>query len=276
MGTTLNSLKLLDYFTIAKPELGLSQVVRQTNMNKATVLRHLKELCEYGLLEQSPTTKLYSIGPVALRLAGVREATKPVLVAAHQIMKEQAVITRESLHLSLLNGNELQNAAVEESRFHSVRVTFIPSEILPIHATASGAIMLAFGPETLKEHLKNQILPSYSDSTITDPSQILRYAQKVQTSGWAESPGAREAGVHGFSAPVFGPDQIAIGAIACAVPQSRVTPSLRTEILQSLQIASRDITVAFGGLTPAAYPKQFNETLNMLPSNAGSEMETEI
>ncbi|MGJ8529590.1 IclR family transcriptional regulator [Maritalea sp.] len=275
MGTTLNSLKLLDNFTISTPEFGLSQIVRRADLNKATALRHLKELCEYGLLEQDPATKLYSIGPACLRLAGVREATKPTLVAARQVMKKQIEIVRESMHLSLMDGEELRNVAVEESQFHSVRVNFSRAELLPLHATASGAIMLAFGPEFLKDHLKGKKLQAYTSTTITNPDQVLKYASHVKSAGWAESAGAREADVHGFSAPIFGPDQIAIGAIACVIPQNRITPTLRGAILSSIRAASQDITTIFGGLTPATFPTDFNETLNMVPGPADHEMETQ-
>ncbi len=275
MGTTLNSLKLLDYFTVSTPEFSLSQMVRRANMNKATVLRHLKELREYGLLEQDPATKFYTIGPASLRLAAVREASKPTLVAARQIMAMQTETVKESMHLSLLSGQELRNVAVKESRHHSVRVSFSRSELLPLHATASGAIMLAYGPIRLKDQLLGRELLAYSNTTITDPHQILSYVRNVESAGWAESPGAREADVHGFSAPIFGPDQMAIGAIAFAIPQNRVTPALRSEILLSIRAASHDITTIFGGIAPASFPTKFDETINMIPVQSGSELETQ-
>ena len=77
MGTITKALDLLTHFSAARPEIGLSQFVRLSGRDKATVHRHLTELEANGYLEQNPVSRAYRLGPALLRLAAVREAASP-------------------------------------------------------------------------------------------------------------------------------------------------------------------------------------------------------
>ena len=53
MGTVGKALGLLDLFTRAQPQLGLSQLARASGVNKATCHRLMTELESRGLVEQT-------------------------------------------------------------------------------------------------------------------------------------------------------------------------------------------------------------------------------
>ena len=260
MGTALNALKMLDYFSSAQPEIGLSHLARLAGLNKATALRHLRALEEFGLIEQNPMTKSYTIGPAALRLAALREIATPGLEAARQKMQAAMHEVGESLHLTLLEKNILQTTLVVETTRHSVRVSLDPSEVIPINATASGLCMLAFGPDVLLQHLADTDLPRFTDATLTDPDLIRARVAEVAKAGWANSNGSYEEGVSGYAAPIFGIDQIAIGTIAIAVPEGRATRDRLPQILVALHALSHDLTASFGGQSPDSFPTEFHPT----------------
>ena len=52
MGTTSKALSLLRLFSGSQPEIGLTELSRQSGMNKATVYRLMSDLAEYGFVEQ--------------------------------------------------------------------------------------------------------------------------------------------------------------------------------------------------------------------------------
>ncbi|UWR05458.1 IclR family transcriptional regulator (plasmid) [Ruegeria conchae] len=253
MGTALKVLKLLDSFSLQQPELGLSQIARMNQINKATALRYLTNLADYGMVEQDPQSKLYSIGTAPLRLANLREAAKPRLTAARKIMKAQVLKVHETMHMSLLKSDLLRTTLVEETQAHSVRISIGASEVLPLHATASGIVSLAFGPRNLLQHVLDGSLPIYSEHTQTNPDRLMDLVDETRRKGWCESVSGYETGVHGFAAPIFGEEQTAIGAIACVIPQPRVTSDLRSAVLDALSIASKEITSVYGGQFPATY-----------------------
>lgn len=257
MGTALNALKLLEYFSYSRPEIGLSQFARLSGANKATTLRHLRALEEFGLIEQNPMSKSYMIGPAALRLAALREIAKPGLDGARTQMRAAMQSVGESLHLSLLEKETLKTALVVETMQHSVRVSLDPTEIIPFNATASGLCMLAFGPEFLSQRLDDGDLPRFTETTVIDPDQIRNQVERIKQTGWSSSNGSFETGVHGFATPVFGIDKLAIGTVAFAVPENRAVPALLPEILTSLHTLSLDLTANFGGQMPESFPTAF-------------------
>ena len=77
MSSATKTLELLAYFSTARPEIGLSQLYKLAQRDKATTYRHLQALEETGFVEQNPMTKQYRLGPAILQLAQTREATVP-------------------------------------------------------------------------------------------------------------------------------------------------------------------------------------------------------
>ncbi|WP_051927510.1 IclR family transcriptional regulator [Ruegeria halocynthiae] len=257
MGTAQNALKLLDLFSITQPEIGLSQIARLTGTNKATALRHLRALEASGLIEQNPATKSYAIGPAALRLAALRKIAVPGLEGARLRMQVAMHEVGESLHLSFLENGALKTALLVETTQHSVRVSLDPSAIIPINATASGLSILSFGPASLLQQLDQDNLPSYTEQTIIDPNTLQKRIKQTLQRGWSDISSGYELGVHGFAAPVFGIDRVAIGTIAFAVPENRATDAGRPALLQALHTLSGDLTAEFGGQNPEDFPTQF-------------------
>ncbi|WP_299666420.1 IclR family transcriptional regulator [uncultured Ruegeria sp.] len=258
MGTALKALQMLDLFSNSRPEIGLSQFARLSGHNKATVLRHLRALEEFGLVEQNPHSKTYAVGPAALRLASLREIARPNIESARQKMHEAMQKTGESLHLSLLEKGVLQTALVVETTKHSVRVSLNPGEAIPLNATASGMCILGYGPAELLEQIGKQPQHKFTETTLTDPDQILARVADVRDAGWACSKGSYEDGVFGFATPFFGIDQVAIGTIAVAIPETRATDDRRPAVLTELSSLSRDLTAIFGGQAPDSFPTAFH------------------
>ncbi|SLN72647.1 Acetate operon repressor [Falsiruegeria litorea R37] len=258
MGTALNALKLLDFFSASRPEIGLSQLARLARANKATVLRHLRSLEEFGLIEQNPLTKYYAIGPAAIRLAALREAANPRLDAARLRMQTAMQEVGESLHLSFLEKDILQTALVVETTKHTVRVSLDPTEVMPINATASGLSMLCYGPPTLMTQVNSGELQNFTKETLTDPDQIRAQVETIRNRGWSNSNGSYEMGVHGFAAPIFGIDRVAIGTVAFAMPENRASDDRVPVILAALHTLAKDLTAIFGGQVPEAFPPEFH------------------
>nr|WP_170760785.1 IclR family transcriptional regulator C-terminal domain-containing protein [Ruegeria lacuscaerulensis] len=107
----------------------------------------------------------------------------------------------ESLHLSLLEKDSLLTALVVETTCHNVRVSLDPSEIPPIDATASGLCVLSFGLPYLLDPLAQEEHTRYTNTTLTDPTEIKELVATVSQTGWANSNGSYENGVYGYAAP---------------------------------------------------------------------------
>ncbi len=250
MGTIGKALTLLNHFSLARPEIGLSEFARLSGRDKATVLRHLAELADCGFLEQDARTRRYRLGPAVLRLAALRERATPVQAAVAPIVEGLSAQIGELAHVSLLQGDALAPLAHADARVHGVRVNYDPAEMLPLHATASGLAVLAFGPEALRTRALNGPLPAFTGATVTDAAGLAAMIDETRRRGHALSDGLFEAEVFSLAAPLFGEDGRVAGAVAVAMPRVRAEGRSPDDIVAALHDSATSLTAALGGAAP--------------------------
>ena len=250
MGTITKALNLLNFFSISRPEIGLTEFRRLSRQDKTTVHRHLTELAENGLLEQNPDTRRYRLGPAILRLAAVRERIFPARQAVAPIVNSLSEELGELVHVSLLQGDSLSPLCYRDASIHGTRVFFDEAEMLPPHATSSGHAVLAFGPNDLLERVLAEPLTRFTKFTVTDADQLRREVQAVSRTGIAKLAQRFETEVSSIAVPIFDAKPDACGALAVATPTSRLTATLQQHIISSLKRGSRSVSSALGGAVP--------------------------
>jgi len=250
MSTVDKALDLLNLFTETAPEVGLSDLARRAGRDKATVYRAISALERHGLVEQDKRTRLYHLGPALLRLSNVREAAFPVERVARAIVERLAEASNETAHLTHIEPGGLATICYVEASTHGTRVHIEPSELLPLHATASGLAYLAF---TDAEHVDEALadaMKRYTDLTLTDPARIRDALPAIRARGYATADQAFEREVFGIAAPVFNRSGDVCGAVAVATPTSRMTGALEQRIASAARNAAMEVTKAWGGRPP--------------------------
>jgi DNA-binding IclR family transcriptional regulator len=254
MGTVTKALSLLGLFTQIRPEIGLSDLTRLSGMNKATTHRLLRELQAQGFVEQVGPERAYRLGPEVLRLAALREATVPILSVSREVLDRLSAATGETAHISLVQGTKLNALGHAYSPRYATRVMMDDTEVLSFHATGSGLAVLAWAEPALIDTVLAEPLHAFTPETETSAPAIRARLDQIRANGMAESIGGYEADVHSYAAPVFGPDQRPIGALAVAAPVSRMTETLKQTIRAELAAGARDMTQRIGGLYPPSFP----------------------
>jgi DNA-binding IclR family transcriptional regulator len=239
MGTVGKALDLLDLFTRAEPQLGLSQLARASGLNKATCHRLLTELESRGLLEQVGPAREYRLGPAVLRLSALREAAVPTREAAMPVLRRLAESTGETAHLSHLVAGRLQTLAFAYAARGGVKVMMEDADFLPFHATASGAAVLAF-----------LAAPGPVIAAAPDPAALAARVAATRESGYAETLSTFEKDVHSFAVPLFDASGTCSGALAIAAAAPRMTPALHIAVTRDLTRAGADLTGLWGGQVP--------------------------
>ncbi|TIT55228.1 MAG: IclR family transcriptional regulator, partial [Mesorhizobium sp.] len=134
MSTVGKAISLLELFTVAEPELGLSDLARRSGFDKATTRRLLVALTGHGLVEQDAATRHYRLGAGLSRLARIREARFPFLQTAVPLVRDLASATAETVHLSEYGIDRLVTVHVEHpARANRVNVDI--GQLLPLHST---------------------------------------------------------------------------------------------------------------------------------------------
>lgn len=250
MGTISKALGLLDLFSSDKAEIGLSDFVRLSKRDKATVHRYLTELAENGFLEQNTESRAYRLGPAVLRLSALRESLFPVRKLLQPLVIELSETVGELTHASLLQHEEMSPLVHADPRMHGIQVHFDIAEMLPLHATSSGMAVLAFCPDATIRKLVAGPLKKHTEATVSEPSQLLDLIESIRKYGLCTLTNAFEDGVSSVGAPLFGQGPYAIGALAVAVPTTRATPSGMREIAESVSRYARQASIALGATIP--------------------------
>lgn len=253
MSSTVNkALSLLGFFTEAAPELGLSEVSRLAEIDKATAYRLLKSLAAHGLLEQHRLTRLYRLGAGVLHLARIREAAFPVLTAVQPLLELLSATTGETAHASLYSNGRLTTIGTVESKKGS-RVSLRAAETLPMHATASGIAFLSYArDETVAGSLAGK-LKAYTRHTCTNRDDLHRLIETARKAGFAIADQTYEDDVYGIAAPLFGSGGEAAGAVAVATPCHRLTRELRSLATRSAMEAAVELSRKLGNEPPVSY-----------------------
>lgn len=253
MTTIDRALALMEFFSEARPALGLTQLASMATYDKATTRRMLMALLRCGYVEQDRASKEYRLGPAVVRLARVREATFPITALVEPVLRKISDATGETVHFSLASGTSLATVGlVESTRAHCVRLD--KGESLPLHATASGIAYLAFAPPNVALEPQKR-LRSFTPKTITDYNKLRGKISVAQRDGWASSADGYEEGVFGIAAPVLGADGYAVGAVAIAAPASRVDERAQQQFRTLIVNAAKQISRALGGSSKGGLPK---------------------
>ena len=249
MGTVSKALALLDILAGTQARLGLTEIAKVANYDKATTRRLLVELKACGFVDQDDTSRDYLLGPTLLMLGRVREERFPFFRIAQPVVRALAEATTETAHASEYGGGALNSVCVQASD-KSNRVIIEVGERLPLHATASGLAYLAAATPAFVTATLAKPLTRFSDRTETDPTIIAALVAEAQARGYSLSDQLKEGGVHSVAAAILNPRQFPVGAIAVAMPAVRSTPEVLAQYGALVRQAATEISARLYGLAP--------------------------
>ncbi|MBS3694160.1 IclR family transcriptional regulator [Rhodococcus qingshengii] len=240
--------RLLDVLTRVSlhPEgITAGDIARATDLTAPTAHRLLRVLRDRGFAVQDGTSGTYSPGPQIQVLAGetvdryaLEELGTPLLAK----LRDQ---TTETVFMSVRRGLRLTYLVCMASS-HSVQMYGEPGQLIPLHATSQGKVILAFLPAGVGDRIIDQLdLTRYTDSTITSPAELHRVMEEVRRDGFALSLEERELGVRSIAAPVFDSTGAVVASICVGGPIFRVSESdLRSRFADLVLNTSAQLTAA--------------------------------
>jgi DNA-binding IclR family transcriptional regulator len=213
---------LLRSFSAAEPELTIGDLARRSNLPRSTVHRLVVNLTRLGFLARNPHTERYrlglllaELGTIALSRMGLREKARP-------IMERLADETGEVLCLAVPERNRSVYIEVVEGR-HGLRLRATVGSAAPLHASATGTVLLAYMPEAEVRRVAAQTgLPKLTARTVTEIEPLLERLAAIRERGYSIDEGESEEGLTGVAAPVRSPGGAVEAALVIAGPGARV------------------------------------------------------
>jgi len=243
--TVSKALAILKQFTPSAGELGASDVARLLNMDKVIAYRLLRTLAAEDFVVQDPATKKYRLGPGLIDLASHDLREIPAIDVARPWMEKLRDLSNETVMFAVRRGTETVVSMALES-LHPMRVTANVGDAEILHATASGKVMLAFGPPSLFDEVLLTGLPSLTPRTITSPEKLRSEVNRVRTRGWAIDNEECVTGIRALAAGVFRRSGATEGCLAIRGPSSRMTDAVIERLAPELMRAAEAISKELG------------------------------
>jgi DNA-binding IclR family transcriptional regulator len=223
-GRTVTSkvIGVLRSFDTAEPELSLHEIVARTGLPPSTALRLIRELVDAGVLERTPVGS-YCIGLDLWRTGELSMQARQLRASARTAMVELHNTLQSAVALVLHHGDE---AVVVDKigppgspePFPAVAIA------MPLHATASGKLLLATMPVDARRRLLAGRLRRFTPRTIVAPGLLAASVAAVERQGVATTTGEIRAGWSTLATYIRSPDGTAMASLTVGVRSSRFDP----------------------------------------------------
>jgi DNA-binding IclR family transcriptional regulator len=249
-GATIQSvdraLNLFEILMASEQPVGITDLSRETGLNKSTVYRLLNTLVQHRLIAQDPETQKYTGGLKILELSNlllsrlhVRSMATPYL---RQLVDSYPVVA----HLGIINEGEI----VYIDKVENPGMITIYSQVgrrAPLHCTAMGKAMLAFLPgDQALSILEKAGLPRKTPNTICSLAQFKVHLEMVRQRGYAIDNEEHELGVRCVAAPIFNYEGTPVAAVSITGETRKMAALIENGIAEAVHSTAGKISQKIG------------------------------
>ena len=204
-------------------ELGISELSRAVRLPKATVHRLVTVLVGRGFLARDPVTAQYRVGLTPFRLGNLFLSQTHVGQAALPVIHELARLTGETVNLNVVI--DLHRVCIEKAEStHDIRHAVELGRPMPLHAGASGKVLLAHLSEDEIQAVIGAGVARLTGRTIVAPARLRRSLAEIRRRGYAVTSDERVEGASAVSAPVRDGTGRVVAGLTISGPTYRFTP----------------------------------------------------
>lgn len=219
--------RILDTFSPQRTSQTATEVGRRAALPPSTAHRLVNDLVEAGLLERTDDNQIrlgLRLWELALRGSTVLRLRQ----AALPVMEEIQAHLRQHTQLAVLEQD--QALFIERlSHPHGIENIALVAGRLPLHASSSGLVLLAYAPAHVRERVLNGPLPKIGPKTTTDPALLERQLRTIRSRGYVISPATVQAIATGIAVPIR--DKAVVSAALSVVLPRSTPPEPALEVL---------------------------------------------
>lgn len=211
------TLGILEALADSNRPRGVTELAQMLGVNKSRVFRHLQTLLAVGYVVRSEQTERYRSGPALRRLSNALSDVDKLIEVGRPFMKELGDSWGQTVILSLVTSDGMRVITTVVGP-RPIEVNVKSGFQLPLHATAQGKILFAFGGEEYWNRITSEPLIPLTPMTICDPVALRAEIDRTRERGWATSPNETMLGTTAVAAPIFRFEDELIGTIATLEP----------------------------------------------------------
>ncbi len=235
---------ILIYIAHQDEPKGLSEISRELQLDKATVLRLIVTLKSRGLIRQIQESRSYEVVlPGPLLIGGTDPGLRQM---CHPYLDELSRRTKETVCLVCPWGLERTHVDVIPAQ-HELRLVPEIGSIWPMYVGASGRVMMAFMPRHKVEDIVRETKLARRNATrVPAKDEIFADLIRIRRRGYLISAGETVEGGAAVAAPIIDRNERVVGAIAIRGPSTRLTHALLRQYAPLVQDATRKLSRDLG------------------------------
>ena len=224
----------------------MTEISEKLGLYPSTIHRILDTLKHWGYVEQDPHTQKYRLGLKLLELGMAKLQQMDLVKEATPYLKELVNQCNETVHLGVLEKEEVLYLAKEESS-QTIRMISYVGKRAPLHCTALGKVLLAhLSPEERKKTLEGKVLSRLTENTIIDKEELEKELSKVREQGFALDREENEKDVRCVAAPIRNYQGEVIAALSISSPIFRIDRNAQNNLKEALIETSEKISKRLG------------------------------
>ena len=215
------AMTLLRAVASAAPEDSTAARLAETcGLNRATSWRILHTLEAHDVVSLNQENGRWSVGDAVADIAQ-SAGTDNIIALARPRLERLSLQTGETAALAVWRQGAL--TYVEEAGPPAIVSATWLGQTVPLHATSTGKVLLAFGDGQAVPRRARRGLERFTETTITTLAALDEQLAQVRLRGYATCRGEYEASAWGVSAPVVDRSGRLVAVLSIWGPGSRVT-----------------------------------------------------
>ncbi|MES2390325.1 MAG: IclR family transcriptional regulator [Acidobacteriota bacterium] len=249
IGKTLDVLET--FVKSPQPQLSLSDISHQLQLNKNSVFRILYSLAEHGYVVKD--NQKYELGPKLLELGNARMRHNDLLSIATPPLQALRDRFGETVNLGILDQDVIRYIGVWESR-DRLRLAERVGATDMLHCSALGKVLLAYLPSSeVRSLIGTKRLPAMTRHTITSAVALTAELETIRKQGYSTDAEESMLGAFCVACAIIDPARNRpIASFSMSGPTVRMTRERVTEISRALRAAAAEVAEKLGSGSPRA------------------------
>lgn len=219
-------LDIFELFTGEKDSYTLSEIAKELNMPFSSTHQLLQNMLSRGYLESDSSGKFFHLGyklfEIRVQHRKNTSLTEQFFYVAGKMVEE----LNESVFLGVRSHDKVVYIA-EKQVPQPFRFSTTLGSVLPLHASASGKILLSrLSEDQLDLLYPGKNLEPFTATTISSLDALKAELDKVRSDEIAYNRGESIEGVNCIAGPIFDMEGQIVASVSVSIPEIRITDEL--------------------------------------------------
>ena len=202
--------------------IGLTEISKLSQLNKATVHRLLSTLISMGYVEQHKKTGFYELTFKLFQLGNKKIEQVDSFKIARSFISELSNQIEETVHLVVEDNKEVVYIDKFEPSNLLFRMHSRVGKRAPMYCTAVGKALLShYTDEIIKEVWDSSDIKSLTPHTITNFTPFMEEVAMIRSKGYAVDNEENEMGIYCIASVFYNHKGEVEGAISISIPMTR-------------------------------------------------------